>query len=72
MPNTDNKINRFVTFFALTYCLLDSFVKQDKPGPHTFFPYNFVYPDLQPARHQTCTPDAIRRPVDRSGPSARH
>jgi hypothetical protein len=35
--NTDNKINRFVTFFALTFCYLDSFVRQDKSGPRTCF-----------------------------------
>jgi hypothetical protein len=31
--NTDNKINRFVTFFALAFNHLDSLVIQDKPGP---------------------------------------
>jgi hypothetical protein len=36
-PNTDNKINRFVTVFALTFCHLDSLVKRDKPGPRTCF-----------------------------------
>jgi hypothetical protein len=49
--NTDNKINRFVTVFALVFCYLDSFVKRDKPGPHTCFLLNFVYLDLLPARN---------------------
>ena len=35
--NTDNKINRFVTFFALDFNHLDSFVLQDKPGSRTCF-----------------------------------
>ena len=35
--NTDNKINRFVTFFALILSHLDSFVKQVKSRPlHCF------------------------------------
>jgi hypothetical protein len=35
--NTDNKINRFVTVFALIFCYLDSFVKRDKSGLRTYF-----------------------------------
>jgi hypothetical protein len=32
-PNTDNKINRFVTSFATYSCIQDNFVTGDKPGP---------------------------------------
>ena len=60
MPNTDNKINRFVTFFALALSHLDSFVSQDKPGPLTCFLYNFVYLDLLPARNKPCTATLVK------------
>ena len=35
--NTDNIGHLFVTVFANRSCSLESFVKQDKPGPHNCF-----------------------------------
>jgi len=31
-PNTDNKINKLVTVFALIFCTLDNNWRGDKPG----------------------------------------
>jgi hypothetical protein len=45
LPNTDNKINRFVTVFAYCSCSLDSYVKQYQPGYPHLLPIKLVYPD---------------------------
>jgi hypothetical protein len=49
-----------VTFFSLAFRHLDNFVKRDKSGPRTCFLQNYVYLDLLPARHQTCTVTLVK------------
>jgi len=56
----DNKINRFITVFALAFCHLDSFVKHDKTRPRICILYNFVCLDLLPVRNKICTATLIK------------